>query len=68
MERCEYWLPESRTQWCELMSGACKCEGNEAHCAIHGASISSFVNKQEREITREECLRDQKKRSHNYLS
>jgi hypothetical protein len=68
LEKCEYWSPEAETQHCELMSGACKCEGNEANCAIRGTSISSFLKRQEKEISREVFLKDLKKRSHNYLS
>jgi hypothetical protein len=68
LEQCEYWATEAQTQYCELMSGACKCEGNEANCAIRGNSISSFLKRQEREINREVYIKDMRKRSHSYLN
>ncbi|MCE5313738.1 MAG: hypothetical protein ABFD49_04095 [Armatimonadota bacterium] len=68
MEQCDYWMPDTRNQWCDLMNAACKCEGNEANCAIHGTSISSALKRQEQENQREECIRNMKKRAASQLS
>ncbi|MHB9035904.1 MAG: hypothetical protein ACYC64_04505 [Armatimonadota bacterium] len=68
MEQCEYWMLETQTQRCDLVNGACGCDGNEANCAIHGTSISSALKRQERENQREESHRSMKKRAANHLN
>ena len=62
MDQCDYWWLNREDQWCELISGFCKCGGRHEACSLDDQAVAAAV-KEEEEVTLEEAsIRARKRR------
>ncbi len=61
MGQCDYWWLDREDQWCELMSGFCKCGGSRSDCSLDDQAIAAAFEEEERVTLQEASSRARKR-------